>query len=177
MSLQGLSDLGEIELTLLGVVVGAIIGFVASYLLWFLQERAHKKSVISAFQIEIERLEPVLQRSFIIVQKIKTPKYDSYGNDEYFKENFEIYQELRLLKLYTDSGNWFVLKKDAYSLNPIISSELDVFYYNLIEAEFFREKYLGENYRDKRDIYLEPLAKKMENAINNLPKIKTLLRE
>jgi len=170
--------LDEITSTLYGVIVGAIIGFVASYLLWYLQERSHRKNVMCAFIIEIKRLEPVLLQASVIlqkIQKIESPKSDQFGDDEKEDLRFQIYQELKFLKLYTDSGNWYVLKKDAYSLDPQISSELDKFYYNLIEAEFNREKYLNENYRDRQEIFLEPLTKNLYKTMNSHLKIRGIL--
>ena len=173
-----MSILDEIISTLIGVIVGAFIGFVASYMLWYLQENARKKNVRHAFQTELERLEPTINKIFILIMKIKPPKIiNEYGDDENAEQNFNIYKELRVLKVYPDSGNWYNLKEEAYSLDPIISNGLDELYNNLIDAECFRKNFIDEDCINKNNIYAEPLTKCLENALTTLPKIKDLLRE
>jgi hypothetical protein len=165
-----LDDLVSIVL----VVFAALFGFIASILLWQLQERKKKQNIVRAFQIEIKRLKPIINQTYSLLKKYEPPKY-SGGGDVQNSENYDIYKRIKKLHLYSESGNWYILKKDIYSLNPQLCENLDVFYYNLIESEELRVKYLDACPCDRKDEYIGPLTDHIENVVNVLPKLDNLL--
>jgi len=144
-------------------------------LLWQLQERNKKKNIANAFKTEIKRLEPAIKQVFSLLEKYEKPIFDGYGNAQN-SDNYDIYERLKKLQLYSKNGNWYILKRDAYSLNPQISEKLEFFYYNLIEAEECRIKYLDSCPRDRKDEYIDPLNDYIENVIKIMSDINTLLR-
>jgi len=140
-------------LLILGVVIGGIIGFTSSYLMWKVQLKYNKSKVAQGFYLEISSLEKMI--------KLFAKAFDRAGP-------VEIGQPF-----YSD-GLFFACRKEIFGFNRDLSKRLFEFYTYLLTAEKDRR------IRNSNDFFKQAndeMKSSIKKAHNLLPRLKELLKK
>ena len=142
----------EINILILGAVIGGIIGFISSYAMWKVQINQDKRNIAQGLHTEISSLEGTI--------KLYAGAFEKGG---LFKIDQPFYGD----------GLFFAYRKEIFAFNKDLSKLIFEFYTYLLLAERDRQV-------DKSDQFFKQAYDEMKNSIKNannlLPKLKELLK-
>jgi hypothetical protein len=143
--------------TIVGVVVGAIIGFASSYSMWKVQIKHNRKNVAKGFYLEISSLEKKIE---LFARAFDTPGPGA-GPVE-IKQPF-----------YSD-GLFFAFRKEIFGFNQDLSEGLFEFYNCLLTADKDRKVAPSDQFFKPAN---EAMKSSIKKAYNLLPNLKELLKK
>lgn len=151
----------EVDLTtVLALVIGGVIGFYSSYLMWTVQMKHDREKIARAFYAEISSLETTLKAYSGLFTK------DINGVSGHTTP-------IEIKQPFYSNGIFFDLRKEIFSFNPESSKDLFEFYMHLLRAEEFRQI-------DHSNVLFKPLNTEMKmnivKAYELLPHLKELLK-
>jgi len=143
-------------LLILGVVIGGIIGFTSSYLMWIVQLKYNKSTVAQGFYLEISSLEKTIE--------LYAKAFESAGLGA---SPVEIGQPF-----YSD-GLFFACRKEIFGFNRDLSKRLFEFYTCLLTADKCRQVAPSDQFFKPANDAMKDYIKK---AYTLLPNLKELLK-
>src|SRR5208337_3724298 len=122
----------QIDWTLIiGLVLGAIFGWVSSYSLWDIKNNQHRKKIASALKVDITKLNERV-RTLAYIDKIQ--QIHSWGGDN----------APFLLPLYETTDLYYSIRTDISIFNEELASKIHEFYKDILNAEKYRQKLIQD---------------------------------
>ena len=147
----------KIIILILGTVIGGIIGFMSSYIMWKVQIKYNKKNIAQGFYLEISSLEKTIE--------LYAKAFDTPGPGA---TPVKIGQPL-----YGD-GLFFACRKEIFGFNQDLSKNLFEFYTYLLTAE--KDRQIGNAHQFFKQANDE-MKNSIKKAYNLLPNLKGLLKK
>ena len=142
---------------IVGVAVGAIIGFASSYFMWKVQIKHNRKTVAKGFYLEISSLEEHIERFARL--------FDAPGPGAGLVE---------IKQPFYSDGLFFVFRKEIFGFNQDLSEGLFEFYNCLLTADKNRKVAHSDQFFTLANDAMKSSIKK---AYNLLPNLKELLKK
>jgi len=139
------------------LLLGTVIGFMSSYIMWKVQIKYNKKNIAQGFYLEISSLEKTIEL---------------YANA--FKNPGPGAGQVEILQPFYGDGLFFTFRKEMFGFNQNLSKNLFDFYNNLLAAERDRRV-------DKSNQFFRQANDEMKDSIKKayilLPNLKELLKK
>ncbi|MFZ2071468.1 MAG: hypothetical protein WAV32_07740 [Halobacteriota archaeon] len=131
----------EIMTLILGTVIGGIIGFMFSYIMWKVQIKYNKKNIAQGLYLEISSLEKTIE--------LYAKAFDTPGPGAAL---------VKIDQPFYGDGLFFACRKEIFGFNQDLSKNLFEFYTYLLTAERDRQV-------DNSDQFFKQANDEMKNSI------------
>ena len=145
-------------LLILGIVIGGIIGFFSSYLMWRVQLKYNKSKVAHGFYLEISSLEKMIK---LYATAFGSPPPGGAG-------------PVRIDQPFYSDGLFFTFRKEIFGFNRDLLKILLEFYNCLLEADRCRQIVPPSPFSGPAN---DAMKSKIMEAYTLLPNLKELLRK
>jgi hypothetical protein len=182
--------------TILGVVIGAILGLICSFGLWLLEKNYQERNVAYGFYLEIKESEVRINEMATVLSNISTcPQRDiihikvgipgtfSQPNDTNSQTTGSVYAPSE--SFYPQHGIFLENRKEISRFHLELANSLYKYYTNLFEAENDRlflntVRTSGDRFLNNPEIMrakYEDMKSRIIYCSNEIPKLKKLLED
>lgn len=155
----------EALLSLVGVIVGGLIGFLSAWRLWKIQTRHQRRMLAKAFLLEVQRLKPMLV-GFANIYLSETSKEGEKSFSSLPPPDNH---------LYDSGGLYYAAQKEICFFSSDLAESLYAFYMNLTGAELARQWVQKTVVNEFRAVYTEAVWTYLLKANESIPNLEQLL--
>lgn len=158
--------LAEVLLSLVGLIVGGLIGFYYAWRMWKIQTRHQLRMLAKAFLLEVQRLKPMLNGFSNMYRSVKNGRAP-FSNSEMPPIDHPLYDSQSLF--------YYAAQKEICFFSSDLAERLYAFYMALTGAELARQRAKETCIKELRVIYAETVWDLLLKANEIIPNLEQLL--